>query len=107
MTGKSSEVRRYRDSSKMNVVPARSARFRPCATTARLGSYVADVGAVGAVRRLRSKPGTSVTSFSEEPIKKAIFRARSVRNSRVRFDAGFLLFLLFFIVITFLFLESG
>src|SRR5271166_2603988 len=84
MTGKSSDVSKYRDSSKMNVVPPRIARFRPCTTTARLGSYVAEAGAVGAVRRVSSKPGTSVINFSLSPIKEAILRASSFRNSRAR-----------------------
>src|SRR5882724_13053469 len=99
MTGKSSDVSRYRDSSKMNVVPAIVARFRPCATTARLGSYVAEAGAVGAVRRVNSKPGTSVISFSLAPIKDAILRASSFRNSRARSGDGVALLLTFFIVV--------
>ena len=88
VTGKSSEVSRYRDWSKMNVVPPRFACFRPCATTARLGSYVAEMGAVGAIRRTSISPATSVTSFSFDPTKEAIRPANFARNSRTSSGGG-------------------
>src|SRR6202045_3036801 len=56
MTGKSSDVSRNLDWSKMKVVRPRSIRFRPCATTARLGSNATEAGAVGAVRRESIRP---------------------------------------------------
>src|SRR5258707_15505657 len=96
MTGKSSDVSRNRDSSKMKVVRPRSTRFRPCATTARLGSYATEVGAVGAVRRLSTKPGMSVISFFADPMKEAIFRKSSCLNSRVRSGEGVAFLLGFF-----------
>src|SRR5208282_1162438 len=98
MTGKSSDVSRYRDWSKMNVFPPRVARFRPCATTARLGSYVAETGAVGAVYRVSSKPGTPVVCFSLGPMKEAILRASSFRDAQSRSADGMTLLLAFFIV---------
>src|SRR5271165_5033963 len=99
MTGKSSDVSRYRDWSKMNVVPLRVARFRPCATTARLGSYVAEAGAVVAVLRVNSKPGTSVIRFSAGPMNDAILRASFARNSCTRSGDGMAFLPEFFIVV--------
>jgi hypothetical protein len=85
MTGKCSDVRRYRDWSKMNLVPARVARFRPWATTARLGSYVAEAGAVGAVLRVSSKPGTLRYPFLYGPNERGNF-ARQLRSQFMLLD---------------------
>src|SRR5487761_60354 len=80
----------------MKLVPPRFACLRPCATTARLGSWVAEAGAVGAVWRLSSKPGTSVKSLSLEPTKKAILLASSLGNSPTRPCGGAMFLLGFF-----------
>src|SRR5258708_37805936 len=88
MTGKSSDVNRNRDWSKMKVIRPRSIRFRPCATTARLGSNATEAGAVGAVRRESIRPGMLVISFSADPTNEAILWARRGRNSCARFFGG-------------------
>src|SRR5271154_2447101 len=85
----------------MKVVPARVARLRPCATTARLGSEVAEIRALGAVLRLRRRPGTAVISFSCGPMKEAILRARASRSWRVRSGDGLAELLAFFMVLAF------
>ena len=54
---------------------------------------VAEAGAVGEVRRLSSKPGTSVKSLSLEPTKKAILLANSLSNSGTRLCSGVMFFL--------------
>src|SRR5260370_25201042 len=83
----------------MKVVRPRSTRFRPCATTARLGSYATEVGAVGAVRRVSSKSGMWVIGFSADPMNEAIFRTSSARNSRARPGERGAFLLFFFIVV--------
>jgi hypothetical protein len=86
--GKSSDVSRYRDSSKMNVVPSEVSlafalarpqpdRFVRC----RGGSRGADPPA-------QRQAGNVGYQFSAVPMKKAILRASSVRNSRARSGGG-------------------
>src|SRR5260370_6578599 len=85
MTGKSSDLSRNLDWSKMKVVRPRSIRFRPCATTARLGSNATEAGAVGAGRRESIRPGMLVgISFSADPTNEAILRASAAGESRGR-----------------------
>src|SRR6266446_8224985 len=89
MTGKSSDVSRNLDWSKMKVVRPRSICFRPCATTARLGSNATEAGAVGAVRRESIRPGMLVViRFSADPTNEAILRASLLRNARDRCCGG-------------------
>lgn len=53
---------------------------------------------MGAVRRLGTKPGISVISFSADPMDEAILRASSARNSRGRSGEGMAFLPGFFIV---------
>ena len=54
----------------------------------RLGVYVPEQGAVGAVLRVSTKPGIGVICLSEEPMNQAIFFPSSALRSWIVRDAG-------------------
>jgi hypothetical protein len=71
----------------------------PWATTITPGVYLPEQGALGAVLRTSTNPGTSVVSLSEDPTNQAIFWASSALKSCIDGVAGTAEGLLFMVIL--------